>query len=36
MTTPVGGFNQSGIGRELGSHALDHYTELKNVFLSTI
>jgi hypothetical protein len=23
------------VGRELGPHALEHYTELKNVFLST-
>jgi acyl-CoA reductase-like NAD-dependent aldehyde dehydrogenase len=35
VTTPFGGFKQSGIGRELGPHALDHYTELKNVFIST-
>jgi len=35
VTTPFGGFKQSGIGRELGPHALDHYTELKNVFMST-
>jgi betaine-aldehyde dehydrogenase len=35
VTTPFGGFKQSGIGRELGPYALDHYTELKNVFLST-
>jgi acyl-CoA reductase-like NAD-dependent aldehyde dehydrogenase len=35
VQTPFGGFKQSGIGRELGPHALDHYTELKNVFLST-
>jgi betaine-aldehyde dehydrogenase len=35
VTTPFGGFKQSGIGRELGPDALDHYTELKNVFLST-
>jgi len=35
VTTPFGGFKQSGIGRELGPSALDHYTELKNVFLST-
>jgi acyl-CoA reductase-like NAD-dependent aldehyde dehydrogenase len=35
VTTPFGGFKQSGIGRELGPHALDHYTELKNVYLST-
>ena len=35
VTTPFGGFKQSGIGRELGPNALDHYTELKNVFMST-
>ena len=35
VSTPFGGFKQSGVGRELGPHALDHYTELKNVFLST-
>ena len=35
VTTPFGGFKQSGIGRELGPNALDHYTELKNAFLST-
>jgi len=34
VTTPFGGFKQSGIGRELGPSALDHYTELKNVFFS--
>jgi acyl-CoA reductase-like NAD-dependent aldehyde dehydrogenase len=32
--TPFGGFKQSGIGRELGPHALDYYTELKNVFIA--
>ncbi len=32
--TPFGGFKQSGIGRELGPHALDYYTELKNVFMA--
>jgi acyl-CoA reductase-like NAD-dependent aldehyde dehydrogenase len=35
VTTPFGGFKQSGVGRELGPHALDHYTELKNVFYAT-
>jgi acyl-CoA reductase-like NAD-dependent aldehyde dehydrogenase len=35
VTTPFGGFKQSGVGRELGPHALDHYTELKNVFMTT-
>jgi len=35
VTTPFGGFKQSGVGRELGPHALDHYTELKNVYHAT-
>ena len=35
VTTPFGGFKQSGVGRELGPFALDHYTELKNVFIAT-
>jgi acyl-CoA reductase-like NAD-dependent aldehyde dehydrogenase len=35
VTTPFGGFKQSGIGRELGPHALEHYTELKNVYVAT-
>ena len=35
VTTPFGGFKQSGVGRELGPDALDHYTELKNVYLAT-
>jgi betaine-aldehyde dehydrogenase len=33
--TPFGGFKQSGVGRELGPHALDYYTEVKNVFFAT-
>jgi len=33
--TPFGGFKQSGVGRELGPHALDYYTELKNVYVAT-
>ncbi|HEV8425676.1 MAG TPA: aldehyde dehydrogenase family protein, partial [Actinomycetes bacterium] len=35
VATPFGGYKQSGVGRELGPHALDHYTELKNVFIAT-
>jgi acyl-CoA reductase-like NAD-dependent aldehyde dehydrogenase len=31
--TPWGGFKQSGWGRELGSYALDLYTEVKNVIV---
>jgi betaine-aldehyde dehydrogenase len=32
VSTPFGGFKQSGVGRELGPDALEHYTEVKNVF----
>jgi betaine-aldehyde dehydrogenase len=35
VSTPFGGMKQSGVGRELGPHALDHYTEIKNVYIST-
>jgi betaine-aldehyde dehydrogenase len=35
VSTPFGGFKQSGVGRELGPDALEHYTEVKNVFYST-
>ena len=31
---PFGGFKRSGLGRELGPTALDHYTESKTVFYS--
>ncbi|HUG82927.1 MAG TPA: aldehyde dehydrogenase family protein [Euzebya sp.] len=34
-STPFGGFKQSGLGRELGPDALDAFTEVKNVYLST-
>ena len=33
--TPFGGFKQSGIGRELGPDALDAFSDVKNVFIST-
>jgi acyl-CoA reductase-like NAD-dependent aldehyde dehydrogenase len=33
--TPFGGFKQSGLGRELGPDALDSFTDVKNVFIST-
>ena len=32
VTTPFGGMKQSGVGRELGPDALEHYTDVKNVF----
>ena len=30
---PFGGYKMSGMGRELGMHALEMYTEVKNVFV---
>ena len=35
VSTPFGGFKQSGYGRELGPDALDHYSEIKNVYYAT-
>jgi acyl-CoA reductase-like NAD-dependent aldehyde dehydrogenase len=35
VATPFGGFKQSGFGRELGMHALDGYSQVKNVFIAT-
>ncbi len=34
-STPFGGFKRSGLGRELGPDALDSFTDVKNVFIST-
>jgi len=31
---PFGGYKQSGIGREMGMHAVNLYTEVKNIFFS--
>ena len=33
--TPFGGFKRSGLGRELGPDAPEHFTETKNVFFAT-
>jgi len=33
-STPFGGVKQSGFGRELGMHALDGYSDVKNVFVA--
>ena len=30
---PFGGYKQSGFGRELGVHALEHYTQVKSVWV---
>ena len=35
VSTPFGGFKQSGFGRELGLHGLEGYSEVKNVYIST-
>jgi acyl-CoA reductase-like NAD-dependent aldehyde dehydrogenase len=35
VSTPFGGFKQSGFGRELGMHALAGYSEVKNVYVAT-
>ena len=34
IEAPFGGMKQSGIGREQGMAALEHYSELKTVFIS--
>ncbi|HZR96062.1 MAG TPA: aldehyde dehydrogenase family protein [Gaiellaceae bacterium] len=34
-STPFGGVKQSGFGRELGMHALEGYSEIKNVYYAT-
>ncbi|WP_336660755.1 aldehyde dehydrogenase family protein [Leucobacter sp. USHLN153] len=34
-STPFGGFKQSGLGRELGPDATEHFTETKNVFFAS-
>lgn len=30
---PMGGFKESGYGRELGEYALRHYTETRTLFI---
>ncbi len=35
LQAPFGGFKQSGLGRELGLHALDHYSEIKSIYFET-
>jgi len=31
---PFGGYKQSGIGREIGQDAVDHYTQTKTINIS--
>src|SRR5271169_5757246 len=33
---PFGGYKSSGLGRELGMNAIEHYTELKTVWLNMV
>lgn len=35
LEAPFGGFKRSGVGRELGLAALDHYSEWKSVYIET-
>ena len=35
VAVPFGGRKHSGFGRELGMHAMDGYSEVKNVFVAT-
>jgi betaine-aldehyde dehydrogenase len=35
LQTPFGGFRQSGLGRELGMHAMEHYSEVKSIYFET-
>jgi betaine-aldehyde dehydrogenase len=35
VSTPFGGFRQSGYGRELGPHATDAYSEVKSIYYAT-
>jgi betaine-aldehyde dehydrogenase len=34
LEAPFGGYKMSGIGRQLGMEMLDHYTQVKNIFIS--
>ncbi|MCK6557058.1 aldehyde dehydrogenase family protein [Candidatus Binatia bacterium] len=35
LQLPFGGYKQSGLGRELGMAAMDHYSEVKSVYFET-
>lgn len=35
LQLPFGGMKQSGLGRELGMHALEHYSEVRSIYFET-
>jgi betaine-aldehyde dehydrogenase len=35
LQAPFGGYKQSGLGRELGMHAMEHYSEVKSIYFET-
>jgi acyl-CoA reductase-like NAD-dependent aldehyde dehydrogenase len=35
-TAPFGGYKRSGFGREMGIHALENYTQVKNVIIQLL
>ena len=35
LQVPFGGYRQSGLGRELGMQAMEHYTEVKSIYFET-
>jgi betaine-aldehyde dehydrogenase len=35
LQAPFGGYRQSGLGRELGMHAMQHYSETRNIYFET-
>lgn len=35
LQAPFGGVKQSGLGRELGMHAMEHYTEVRNIYFES-
>ena len=35
LEAPFGGYKKSGMGREMGMHAIQLYTEVKNVYFSS-
>ncbi|MCX8072031.1 MAG: aldehyde dehydrogenase family protein [Candidatus Binatia bacterium] len=35
LQAPFGGMKQSGLGRELGMHALEQYSEVRNIYFET-